>query len=558
MTDEQRATHSDALPEPGHDGASQKKSKISARILPILTVFSLCLIFCAQRAQAPDPIPASAPQNQFSAERAHNFLAQLIGDDQAHPSGSPRQRRVGDDLIARFKELGYDVQTQEGFRKTRRGRRIPLRNIFARLKGSENHDQALMLASHYDSVSKGPGAADAGASVVSILEIARIMKQRSEPRHDIIFLLTDGEELGLLGAKLFCEEHPWAKEVKAVINLEARGNSGQSLMFESSEKNKRLIENYARGPSRPATGSLFYTVYKQLPNDTDLTIFKKHGMAGYGFAFIGDAQDYHSPRDTVTRLSLSSLQHQGQNALDLLTALDQDPGSLDSDEDAVFFDVLGFMTLWWPESLTPILALLTLLPLGLAARAQRGSSESFWKPLLWALLALTLLFVLPLGLSLLIKFPKLRVKATEVWPSNPYPTLWLHRGLVIVTFLALVVLLRRRLTELGSFWAVTLSWTLLSLILAFLAPATSYLLLIPVFGLSLGSLSQFVWGWNTRSRSLALLLMSGLAFILYLPLEWLMYDALGLAVVTLAPLRGAILGTLFLPCFSRVPEKVDG
>lgn len=550
MVDEHHKTHDDTEKAHPLGSTPMKKSKLMVRILPQLCAFSLCLLICTQQSEAPAPIPADASQKLFSAHRAHQQLTSLIGNDEPHPSGSPNQQRIGDELIAKLKELGYSVQTQRGQRLTRRKNEVPLRNIFARLKGSGDLG-ALMVASHYDSVSKGPGAGDAGASVASILEMARIMQQRPTPNHDILFLLTDGEEIGLLGAKLFCEEHPWAKDVKAVINLEARGNSGQSLMFETSEKNKTLIENYARGITRPATGSLFYTVYKQLPNDTDLTVFKAHGMIGYGFAFIGDAQNYHSPNDTVSQLSLSSLQHQGQNALDLLTALDQNTGPLTADEDAVFFDVLGCMTIWWPESLTPILALLCLLPLALAGRAQHQSSETPIRATLWALLLLILLFVIPIALSLALKYPKLRAKATDLWPDNPHGTLWLHRALAILCFMALTTLLRNKLTEVGSFWAVTLSWTGMSLTLAFLAPATSYLFLIPVMALSLALIPLMAMKWNSRTRLLALLPMSCAAFCLWLPLEWLLYQALGLAVVTLVPLRAAILASLFLPVLSQ-------
>lgn len=550
MVEEHQGTPEERLQPYPPEGSPRKKSKLIARALPILTVFLLCLLLCAGRSEAPEPVPADASQNLFSAHRAHKQLEDLIGDDAPHPSGSRTQQRVGDELIAKLKELGYSVETQRGLGQNRRKKEVSLRNIFARLKGSGELG-VLMVASHYDSVSKGPGAGDAGASVASILEIARIMKQRPTPNHDIVFLLTDGEEIGLLGAKLFCGEHPWAKEIKAVINLEARGNSGQSLMFESSEKNKTLIENYARGVSRPATGSLFYTVYKQLPNDTDLTVFKAHGIQGYGFAFIGDAQNYHSPGDTVTNLSLASLQHQGQNALDLLGALDQNTGPLEADEDAVFFDVLGLTTIWWPESLTPILAMLCLQPLGLALRAQRQSSESPLRASLWALLFLILLFVIPIALSLAIKFPKLRAKAIEVWPANPQGTIWLHRGLVILCFAALLALMRNKLTEVGSYWTVTLSWTGMSLVLAFLAPATSYLFLVPVMALGLILIPLMAMTWNSRTRLLALISMSGVAFCLWLPLEWLMYDALGLAVVTLVPFRTVILASLFLPFLSR-------
>ena len=86
---------------------------------------------------------------------------------------------------------------------------------------------------------------------------------------------------------VFTEEHPWAKDVGVVLNLDARGNSGPSYMFETSEGNGWLIEQLARALPHPMASSLTVDVYRLMPNDTDLTIYMRHGMPGLNFAFIG-------------------------------------------------------------------------------------------------------------------------------------------------------------------------------------------------------------------------------------------------------------------------------
>lgn len=82
----------------------------------------------------------------------------------------------------------------------------------------------------------GPGASDDGAAVATVLEIARILAARPASRHPVVLLITDGEEAGLLGAFLFVREHPLAKQVRAAVNLDARGTSGPSLMFETGPR----------------------------------------------------------------------------------------------------------------------------------------------------------------------------------------------------------------------------------------------------------------------------------------------------------------------------------
>ena len=130
-----------------------------------------------------------------------------------------------------------------------------------------------MIAAHYDSVPFGPGASDDGAGVAALLEIARMTQKLPASRNDILFLITDGEELGLLGAEGFVRSHALAKTIRVAINLEARGTSGRSLMFQTSDQSAWLIRHYANCTTHPTTSSLYQEVYKRLPNDTDFTVF---------------------------------------------------------------------------------------------------------------------------------------------------------------------------------------------------------------------------------------------------------------------------------------------
>jgi len=54
--------------------------------------------------------------------------------------------------------------------------------------------------------------------------------------NDIIFLLTDGEEEGMLGASAFVDEHPGPR-CPVAANFEGRGNAGVSQLFETSVGN---------------------------------------------------------------------------------------------------------------------------------------------------------------------------------------------------------------------------------------------------------------------------------------------------------------------------------
>jgi hypothetical protein len=229
--------------------------------------------------------------------------------------------------------------------------RRDVQNIVARWRGTgPPTKKALLLSAHYDSVSHGPGAGDNASGVASILEALRALNAGPRLSRDVIVLINEGEEIGLFGADVFASEHPWAKDVGVVLNFDARGNSGPSYMFETSDGNGWLIEQLASALPHPMATSLTVEVYRLMPNDTDLTIYKQHGMAGLNFAFVGGLYYYHSPEDMPANLDLRTLQHQGENLL----AMTQCLGERDLDnvrrDDVVYTSVLERFVLIYPRT----------------------------------------------------------------------------------------------------------------------------------------------------------------------------------------------------------------
>ncbi len=121
--------------------------------------------------------------------------------------------------------------------------------------------------------------------------------------------------------------------------------------------------------------SLTYEVYRLMPNDTDLSVYKAHGMAGWNFAFIGGLYYYHSPEDTPANLDPRTLQHQGDN----LQALLQRLVGLDLDNvrrsDLVYFSILQrFMAIYpmsWVFPLLGVCALAYLAVVGFGVALKR-------------------------------------------------------------------------------------------------------------------------------------------------------------------------------------------
>ncbi len=323
----------------------------------------------------PDPLPASASPRDFSAARA---LAQVRAIAQKpHPLGSPEHRRVRDYLMAELAGLGVNPQIETGFAAITRGSfhaEGNVENIVARLPGSDN-TRPLMLAAHYDSVTRGPGASDDGSGVAVLLETLRALRAGPPLRNDLIFLITDGEERGLLGAQVFMRDHPWRNQPAVVLNFEARGTAGNAFMFETSAGNAWLIRDLRAAVPQADATSFAYEIYRRMPNDTDLTVFKRGGLAGMNFAFIEHPEFYHTAQDTPARLDPRSLQEQGRYALSLARRFGNEDLRGRVSGDAVYFPTPFTSLIVYPARWVKPVAWLAIagLAMALACGWRRGA-----------------------------------------------------------------------------------------------------------------------------------------------------------------------------------------
>jgi Zn-dependent M28 family amino/carboxypeptidase len=280
-------------------------------ILFILIVLGILYFTMMPQWTSNDAVPLS----EFSTNRAFTQVEAI--SKQPHYVGSTNHEKVAEYLQQELHKLGLETSIQEGYTLTDWGNLVKSKNILARIKGTQN-TKALLLLTHYDSAphSSSRGASDAGSGVATILESVRAFLYAKTPhKNDVIILFSDAEELGLNGAALFVTEHQWAKEIGLVLNFEARGSSGPSYMLmETNGGNAGLVKEFAAaGAPMPVTNSLMYSIYKMLPNDTDLTVFREKGnIQGYNFAFIDDHYNYHTAQDDSSHLNKNTLAHLGR------------------------------------------------------------------------------------------------------------------------------------------------------------------------------------------------------------------------------------------------------
>lgn len=317
----------------------------------------------------PRPVPANASDTVFSSSRAMSSLIEIA--QRPHPTGSPEHARVRSYLVERLRGLGLEpevqttlsvVQGQEALRAA------TVRNVIARLPGTASTG-AVLVTAHYDSRELSPGAGDDGSGVVTILEALRALRTGGALRNDVIVLFTDAEELGLLGARAFVDQHPWIADVALVLSFEMRGAGGPSIMFETNDRNGwvvRALDELDPAPE-PYANSLAYEVYRRMSNDTDFAPFKNAGKQGLNFAAIGRANVYHQSTDRPESLSEATLQHHGLRALAALRHFGRaDLGVVDAPNVVYFTAPLLGLVVYDATWVLPISGALVVLLLAVA------------------------------------------------------------------------------------------------------------------------------------------------------------------------------------------------
>ncbi|MGO4912577.1 M20/M25/M40 family metallo-hydrolase [Leeuwenhoekiella sp. W20_SRS_FM14] len=480
-----------------------------AAILSFLLILGL-LYFSFYTHKPQNISGADTPITQFSTVRAQAYVDSLA--QMPHAVGMPAHQNVQDYVVKTLENLGLEVEIQSDFAyKPGWGALSRAENIITKIPG-DGTGQTLLLMSHYDSAphTDSRGASDAGSGVAAILEIVRAHIAKGETsKNDIIILFTDAEELGLNGASVFVNKHPWAKDVDLALNFEARGSGGPSNMIvETNGGNGALIKAFAKAnPSHPYANSLMYSVYKLLPNDTDSTVLRENGdIDGFFFAFIGDHFDYHTANDIPSRLDPESLEHQGRYLTALLDYFKDANLNLKADEDYVYFNLPLLKMVYYPFSfILPMLVvawILFFVVLLYGIRKKEVNLASVGRGFLPLLIALIFAYILNLGWKLILALDPAQADILQGFPYNGYELLAGFVALMLaITFLIYYFFYRPNDAAALSF-----------------APLFFWLLIATGVGIYLEGASFFVIPVYFGLLSIFLILRSGKPYLLLLTL----------------------------------------
>ena len=471
-----------------------KNSLLAALVVAV--VAALVVVGVTPLGMSP-PAPEQSAVDVFSAGRALLLLREVAAAPR--PIGSDSAARARDTIVSRLDALHMAPHVQTAAAVSAQSGRVAgtVRNVVARLPGRDP-SRAVLLVAHYDSVPVAAGAADDGGGVVTLLETARALAAGPRPRNDVIFLFTDGEERGLLGARAFLREDPWAYGVGVALNFDSPGSSSPVLMYETSPGNGLLVRELVAAAPHPYTSSLMYAVSRRLPIVSDFRPFVAAGVPGMSFgALDGPAYD-HTAYDSLESFHADSLQHEGDTAL----ALARHFGDLDlwdlHREDVVYFDIVdGFAVVYGKGLVLPFAALAVALFAVAVAVAARRRLVSLRGLGLAVPASATVLGVALLVMALVWGMYRTAYEQRNWSETGVVISDFYRLGLVLLAAAVIVAayeLLLRRLRPWDLAVAALFWWLAGAVAVAVIVPGASFLLTWPLAGASLGLLGAVLLG----------------------------------------------------------------
>jgi glutaminyl-peptide cyclotransferase len=300
----------------------------------------------AKTEEAPLNLPPDhAPPPKFDGDRAMQYVKEIVKFG-PRPVGSVNHKRVEEYIVSRLKS--DDVENDIFTADTPAGK-FPVHNIIAKFPG--NKDGIIVVASHYDTNyplknTSYVGANDGASSSALLLELANQLRGKSRDGYSVWLVWDDAEEAmkpdgsagqpfempfeddSLYGITHLAEK--WQadgtlKKVKAFLLADMIGDA--DLNVDRDTNSTPWVESVVyEAATRTGYQSHFFT--RTLGMEDDHLPFMKRGVPSadlidfdYGYNNVF----WHTPQDTVDKLSPKSLEITGTVILETIRILDSMP-----------------------------------------------------------------------------------------------------------------------------------------------------------------------------------------------------------------------------------------
>jgi Zn-dependent M28 family amino/carboxypeptidase len=209
-------------------------------------------------------------------------------------------------------------------------------NVAGRLAGSEPGLQTIVVSAHYDHLGRKNGTiyygADDNASGTVTLAAAARSFAAHKPRHTMVFVAFDGEEIGLLGSKAFVKSPLFDASRTAIdVNLDMVSRNDRNEIYASGVYQSPWLKPIVMDVQRRSgvTIKMGHDRPKKKRGDPDdWTDQSDHGAFNdvhVPFLYFGveDHADYHKPTDTADKIDPTFFGNAADMIVEALVTLDR-------------------------------------------------------------------------------------------------------------------------------------------------------------------------------------------------------------------------------------------
>jgi hypothetical protein len=282
-------------------------------------------------------LPLTRSPLLFNASEAYHLTQDLVTRFPNRVLGSLESRQSTGFLHDSLQDLGYEISYSH-FDARIAGHLEVGRNVLAFKKGRSA--EILAAVAHLDTATTTlQGATADGSGVGVLLELARVFASTPTNR-SLLFILSDGEEWGMLGTRDLAESYPDRQRIVAVLSLDhvSPGDLGAFCFSESGQQSgfsppwlRQIARESAEAQGLPVIAPGAFREFLEravLISDADQGPFLKAGIPAINLG--SESTDratqeaiYHSPRDTIDKLKVSSIEKYGLVAERIFRTLDE-------------------------------------------------------------------------------------------------------------------------------------------------------------------------------------------------------------------------------------------
>lgn len=268
---------------------------------------------------------------RLSGDRAFSHVERLVSYG-PRPPASPGIEKAQQYITGVLRRLSLEVEHQNFLASTPNGN-LPMKNIIARSPGKV--DKVVILASHYDThLMPGGvfvGANDGGSSVGLLLELARVLSRR-QPDFSLWFVFFDGEEAqkawtptdSLYGSRYFVQRLRASGQtgrIKAMILMDMVGD--KDLVLENDLNSTPWLMRLVRDSASELGFGEHLSGNPKAVQDDHIP-FTEVGIPAVDlidFEFGPNNRYWHTPQDTLDKISPRSMERVGRIVLRILEKL---------------------------------------------------------------------------------------------------------------------------------------------------------------------------------------------------------------------------------------------